>query len=341
MAFQSWRELLREVIAAPRVKERLAGELGLNAITLTRWVIGETEPRPENLRRLRGYLTPDYRAQFDQLVKVEYPELILPTEDASAVESGVELFRSVLVARATSADLARFWTISQRVIQHALRQLDPEREGIAITVVRCMPPASDGLIHSLRETEGRGTPPWESNLSYKAQFLGAESLAGHVVSTMRPEAVNLVSAPVVFPALPTEHEASAMAAPIVFANRVAGCLLVSSAQPNYFISQAKFTQITDYALLLSLAFEPGEFYPPERINLRVMPPLSIQRPVLDQFQRRVVTRMYESYAAERPLSRAQAELAIWQQIEAELIASMFVLESVGQNTKEGAPDEQR
>src|SRR5260370_7073208 len=220
MVFQSWRELLREVIAAPRVKERLAGELGLNAITLTRWVIGETEPRPENLRRLRGYLTPDYRAQFDQLVKVEYPELILPTEGASAVESGCEIFRSVLVARATSADLARFWTISQRVIQHALRQLDPEREGIAITVVRCMPPASDGLIHSLRETEGRGTPPWESNLSSKAQFLGAESLAGHLLSTMRPEAVNLVSAPVAFPPLPTAPQASAIAAPISLSTRI-------------------------------------------------------------------------------------------------------------------------
>jgi hypothetical protein len=341
MAFESWRDLLRTVTATPKVKERLAGELGLNSMTLTRWVLGETDPRPENLRRLRYFLSPEYRSQFDQLVKLEYPELTFSTEQAPMAEFGVELFRSVLEARATSVDLARFYTISQRVIQHAIRQLDPEREGIAIMVVRCMPPVSDGLIYSLRETEGQGTPPWESNLSHKAQFLGAESLAGHAVSTMRPEAVNQVNAPVVFPAIPAEHEVSAMAAPIVFANRVAGCLLVSSAQPNYFISQPTVTQITDYALLLSLAFEPGEFYPPERISLRMMPPLSIQRPLLDQFQPRVLALLHESSKTEHPLSRAQAELVAWQKLEAEVMASQFVLEPVGRNAEGGVPDEQR
>src|SRR5260221_10804715 len=125
MAFQSWRELLREVIAAPGEKERLAGELGLNAMTLTRWVMGETVPRPLNLQRLRRYLPQEYRLQFEQLVRAEYAEPIFSTEDGPAVESGVEIFRSVLEARATSADLARSWTISLRVLQHALRQLDP------------------------------------------------------------------------------------------------------------------------------------------------------------------------------------------------------------------------
>jgi hypothetical protein len=324
---QSWRTLLREVIATPGERDRLAAELTLNPMTLVRWVNGETEPRPRNLLLLRKYLPQQYRPQFEQLVKAEYPELVFSSEDASVVESGVEFFRSVLEARATSADLARSWTISTRVIQHALRSLDPEREGIAITVVRCMPPASDGFIYSLRETEGQGSPPWESNLSSKAQFLGAESLAGHVVSTMRPEAVNLVSAPTVLPALATEHEVSAMAAPVIFANRVEGCLLVSSTQPNYFISQARVTQITDYALLLALAFEPEEFYPPERISLRVMPPFSAQRPLLGQFQQRVLDSLTESSSTGHPLSRVQAEQAVWRQLEAELIDLRFTIES--------------
>jgi hypothetical protein len=78
-----------------------------------------------------------------------------------------------------------------------------------------------------------------------------------------------------------------------------------------------------------------------QISLRLMPPFSVQRPLLDQFQQRVLALLHESSATEHPLSRAQAELAIWQQLEAEIIASMFVLEPMGRNTKEGSLDEQR
>ena len=342
MVFQSWRELLGQVIGSPAEQKRIANEIGVNPVTLRRWITDESKnPRTEYLRRLPQYLPAEVRSQFEQLVREEFRELNFGSVDAVTAEPGVELFRSVLEARATSVDLARFWTISLRVIQHALRHLDPEREGVAIIIVRCMPPAaSDGFIHSLREAEGQGTPPWESNLSSKAQFLGAESLAGHVVSTMRPEVVNRVSAPDVVPALATEHEVSAMAAPIVFGNRVAGCLLISSTQPNYFIPQAKISQIMDYALLLSLAFEPEEFYPPERLNLRLMPPFSVQQPLLSQFQQRVLALLREATAAANPLSRAQAELAVWQQLEGELVESMAVLEPVGRK-KEGSLDEQR
>ncbi len=326
--FQSWRDLLTHVTNIPDERARLAGELGINPATLVRWVRAETVPRPYNFQQLKRHFTPQYRSQFVQLVDEEYPALALMTpEDMPVGESDVALFRGMFEIRATVPDSIRFWTISQRIFQHALRKLDPQRQGIAIIIVRCMPPASDGFIHSLREVEGQGTSPWESNLQSKLQFLGTESLAGHVVSTMRPEAIqNLSGQAGRIPAMLTENEVSAMAHPIIFANRVAGCLLVSSAQPNYFVSQGRRELIADYAFLLSLAFDPEEFYAPERISLRLLPSEGAQRPLLDQFQQRVLTRLAKSSSTGHPLSRALVEQEVWQELEVELIDQRSTIE---------------
>ena len=51
------------------------------------------------------------------------------------------------------------------------KQLDPERIGMSISVVRCMPP-KNGKIRSLRESEGLGTPPWGGDLEERALLLG-------------------------------------------------------------------------------------------------------------------------------------------------------------------------
>ncbi len=158
----------------------------------------------------------------------------------------------VLEARATVLDPLRYWTIVRLVLQHALRRLDPERIGMAITVVQCMPPV-EGKVRSLRESPGLGTAPWEGDLEQKAKFLGAESLAGYVVTTYREEAVHdLTKETVLLPAYQTEHEVSAIASPILYAHRVAGCLLISSTQVGYFLPEARRTLIHGYTHLLAV-----------------------------------------------------------------------------------------
>ena len=106
-----------------------------------------------------------------------------------------------------------------------MRQLDPEHVGISITVVLCMPPCADGKVHSLRENVGIGTPPWEGDLTAKALFLGAESLAGHVVSSFHYENVDDLRNRTFVPAYQTEHEISSIAWPISgqVARQVACC----------------------------------------------------------------------------------------------------------------------
>jgi hypothetical protein len=315
----SWRELLNTIISNLGERERIANEIGVRPVTLTRWVSGASVPRPENLRQLVSALPQQYHAQF--LALLEQDSLtVSPAAPVSQQEIAYTFIMEVFETRSNVSDMLRFWSISHLVLQQALRQLDPERVGIAITVVRCMPPRSDGKIHSLRESVGLGTPPWGGDLEPKALFLGAESLAGYVVTICRPEAIqDLRVEGTLLPAYQTEHEVSATAHPILLAGRVAGCLLLSSTQPNYFLSEARRSLIRGFANLVALAFAPEEFYAPECIELGVIPPIEVQQTYFTGLRDRVLTIMRESTSMQRPLVYSEAEQVAWQQIEALLL----------------------
>ena len=316
----SWRDLLKTMIKSPAERERLSTAIGVTTLTLERWAAGESVPRLSNVQQLLQALPDEHRLQFQQLLLKDYPTLHSSLNASQEpVELPGEFFRQVLYARATTPDRLRFWTITHQVLRHALLQLDAERKGMAIRVVRCMPPWSDGKIHSLHESEGLGSPPWEDNLSHTGMFLGVESLAGYVVTHGRPQAILDLTAESILPAHRTAHEVSALASPILYANRVAGCLLFSSTQSNAFLSAARQSLIHDYTRLIALAFDETEFYPLEQIELRLMPPLPVQERYIATFHQRVVALMREALATGQSLTRTQAEQRVWQQIEAELI----------------------
>jgi hypothetical protein len=221
----SWRDLLKKIIHNPSERDRLAIETGVRAVTLTRWATGEAEPRQQNLYQLLQALPSEHGDQLLELLKKDFPALAVPTTPTAATELTAEFFREVLQTRANTPDVLRFWTISRQILQHALPQLDPDRIGMAITVVRCMPPCKDGKIHSLRESEGLGTPPWEGDLSSKTMFLGAESLAGYVVMKSQPVSVNNLAFDTgLLPSYQAEYEVSAIGWPILFATRIVGSL---------------------------------------------------------------------------------------------------------------------
>ncbi|HEY7415308.1 MAG TPA: helix-turn-helix transcriptional regulator, partial [Ktedonobacteraceae bacterium] len=60
---QSWRSLLSSIVSDPKEKQRIIEELNITPITLSRWVNGDSDPRPQNLRTLVNVL-PQYREQF-------------------------------------------------------------------------------------------------------------------------------------------------------------------------------------------------------------------------------------------------------------------------------------
>jgi transcriptional regulator with XRE-family HTH domain len=319
---ETWRDLLKNLINDTHERQRLAEELGIRAITLSRWAHGESDPRPQNLRHLLTAL-PQHREQMLDLIREEtgFEEFSNAELEDSSLRIPSSFYTNVFNARSSTVESMRFWSICNLVLQQALGQLDPDRVGMGIFVVRCMTPSPvDNKVHSLRESVGQGTPPWGGELEQKALFLGAESLCGYVVTICRPAAnQNVDDEQSLVPAHKVEHEKSASVHPILFAGRIAGCLLVSSTQYNYFLPQSRLALIEDYANLLALAFEPEEFYDVKDIELRIMPDQEIQKQHFSNFRQRVANTMIEAARNRRPVNNIQAEQMVWQQLEDELL----------------------
>ncbi len=317
MGTSTWRELLRAIISTPAERNRLAEAAGVRSITLMRWISEAAQPRPDNMRRLIRALPPQYRDQFLELLQLEEGEIpVSSTNDIIGQdEIPFTLVDEILRTRATTADALRFWAVSRMILQYALRHLDPEPLGMAITVVRCMPPAKDGKIHSLRESIVYGTPPWNNELEQQGMFLGAESLAGYVVATCHPATIqNLQDNTNYIPSQQGEHEVSAAAVPFLFAGRIAGCLLFSSTQADYF-NESRFPHIQAYTHLMTLALDPENFYHPSLIDLRIMQPLQIQRTYLDDYKKRVQQILRDSLQKGEPITFLDAERLAWQYLE--------------------------
>lgn len=318
---KTWRELLALIISNTKEKHRIAEELGVQPITLNRWANGESEPRIQNIRHLVS-VVPLHRDQLVELLKKERGfEEFNTFHDDSLREISSEFYMKIFTSLASSSPNLRFWSICNHIQQQALSQLDPDRLGMAIWIVRCMPPSGpDHKVRSLRETVGLGTPPWSGNLEQKAMFLGAESLAGNVVTLCRPNVIeDLDEAHNLMPASRVEGEKSAAIYPILYAGRIAGVFLVSSTQKNYFLPQSRASLIQKFADLVALALEPEEFYAPEDIALCVMPPHNEQIHHFVHFRQRVATVMIEAANRNQHVNNVQADLIVWQQLEEELL----------------------
>jgi transcriptional regulator with XRE-family HTH domain len=318
----TWRELLAEIIHDGKEKQRLIEELGITSITLTRWINGESDPRPQNLRRLITVL-PQYREQLRVLLKKESNlsnEVDLESHQPTK-EIPCEFYIRVLQTHATTTENLRFWSTCQLILRQALGQLDPEHLGMAIRIVSCMPPSGPyNKVRSLRENIGLGIPPWPSNLEQTAVFLGAESLASNVVVLCRPVIVQDVEQEqLIMPTGHTAYEQSTAIHPILFAGRIAGVLQVSSTQKGYFLSQGNIDLIQSYADLVALAFDSQEFYASEQIALSIMPSPEQQKDSFAKFRHLVSQTMRDAAQKNRSISNTQANLLVWQKLENELL----------------------
>lgn len=314
---QTWRDLLARIIDNPQEKQRIADALGVSPTTLVRWARGNTPPRPQNLQRLLK-VVPQYREMFPPLIAKEFDGFSTASASVPANSISVTFYAHVLDLYSTTPDEGRFWSICTAVLPEALKQLDPNRLGLQISVVQCMAPAYGNTIRCLRERLALGTPPWSELVEQRARFFGAESLAGYVVSTGRPQVIANHNEEHWLPNHLPEHAISAAAAPILYAGRIAGCLLVASTRPDYFRLPALLDLIQNYAALLMLAFHPENFYEQERIALQVMPSFQVQQSYFSSIRQRILTLLKKATIEQRPISYDVAEQhALWQ-IEEEL-----------------------
>ncbi len=239
--------------------------------------------------------------------------------DASPESIPVTLYNRVLHLLCTTSYERRFWTTCTIVLHDALKRLDPDCLGLQLSIEQCMAPAYGNTVRCLRERLALGTPPWSELVEQRGRFFGAESLVGFVTSMGRQYTiVNINGMPRLPDHLP-EHAMSAVASPIMYVGRVAGCLLVVSTQPDYFCQPALLDLIQNYAQLLVLAFHPEDFYELERIELQPMPSFQVQQSYFSSFQQRILALLKKAAIDHSPLSYDVAEQhALWQ-VEEELL----------------------
>ncbi|GCE18356.1 hypothetical protein [Dictyobacter kobayashii] len=317
----TWRELLGEIVKNTQERQLILQELHISLLTLQRWIEGESSPGPRQMRQLID-LFPQYRQQLLPLVIREYESINNPFSISDEnVEIPATFYARVLSGSSTVSDAIRFWMLSSLIIQQALAQLDPYRQGLALRIVRCMPPQADGKVYSLLECYGQGTTPWKNNLEAEAILLGVESLAGQAVIMRKVIGVhpyNPDQSNYTINGTTGLRNFSASAYPIQHSNRVAGCLIVTSAQADYF-TPALHTLAQHYADLLAIAFYSTDFYEAHHIYLHFMPAPDEQRQYLSSFRQRVAAILRDALQQKQQIDTHLAELRVWQQFEAEFL----------------------
>lgn len=311
----TWRDLLRMLTVNPAERERVAAALGVHPYTITRWIEGLSQPRPQYLSRLPD-LFPDYQQVLTELLQTElFPGLPPLAATHPSSEFPTEILARVLDAYATTTGPFREWQIRHLVLERAVERLDPDHVGIEVSVVICVPPIGEAPVRSLCEIMAVGTPPWESGIERRLLFLGAESLCGWTVGSGQPGVIQDIHKPGTLPVRRSQHERSAATWPLQRKGKLAGCLLVVSTQVAYF-SRSLLAIIEIAANALALSFEEHEFYELSRIALHEITPAQPQTD-LEHFRQRVAQlRRDQNYS----LSIAEAERCIFQQIESELLS---------------------
>ena len=316
---RSWQSILQNIISAPKERQRLANELGINIITLTRWARQNSRPQRSYLARLVKAVHPHQRAELLNALLVAYPDMQDKLVEESNEFVPSSFYRQILQDRASVIEAMRPWQTSTAILNEALHLLDPHQLGMAVTPALCMPPVG-GKVLSLREHGGRGTEPWHADLEHESIFLGMNCLAGHVVQSGRAQSVRDIQRERYIPVFshPEGMEVSSAAAPIWLEGRIAGCLLASSTQLGYF-TQARLDLLSSLASIYSLVLDPNGFYPHSIVQLRYIPRPNIQEPHLQTFRQRVTALMIQAGRNGKILNNGEAEHQVWQKLEAELI----------------------
>jgi hypothetical protein len=320
--YKDWRDLLKEVTQNPQVKQALLQGIGINPVTLNRWLNNVSDPHPENFRRLYLALPQKYRAQFVQLTQRKVgKDLLIDLAIEEKVEPfSYEFYDTILTKRATLTEQHRFHEICDFILSHASKQLAPDNLGICIWLLRCLPPHEPHTkVRSLQELLVEPNHPWpHASILRKELFLvGAESIAGRALMYGRWQSESYLEQDKEREWLVREPHAKSVAAiPIMYATRQAGVLLVLSTNAEFFHSEDREYMLKGYANALALAFKQDEFYNPEDIMLHMFPSqLEQQRLAKDRFQPSLEKITYQT-ALRRPFqSHRELDIQVYQSLE--------------------------
>lgn len=298
-AQQQLQQLLKKIFKDPAERTRILRQTSLDNSTVSRWLNGDTRPRPASLRLILEHCSPD-----DQKVLAELIDVITKDGAPSLSEFAIPstFYSRVLLTLAETPHSLRFSAIGHLILQQAAQQLDPMRMGMDMTLLRCVhtPRGVRCLQESLRL---RKTPASQSSLYY---FSGLESLAGYAVSSFQI-AVNKQG---VYYTLTQEevYDVTAIAVPILREGCIGGCLLIEVPFSRDLMSE-ELTLIKDYALVIALAFDPKYFFERSALRFIIAPPKETQTSLLLSVHERKLALMRS-----QDLDSTEADLQVTQQI---------------------------
>lgn len=320
----TWRELLGRLIADPREKEHLATAMRVRAVTLQRWADGINHPRLENIRALLKHIPHEIYPLFMSLLRLDFPELAqekLPEEHIATTPPGGFYARALSNLALTPEPLYR-QSMQELVLQQALEQLDPERQGLLISLATLVPPRRGNKARSLCELDGLGTLPWPPNLSEKLLFLGSESLVGQAVMHLRPFVVHNRDEITLYAVHWTNYERSAAAFPLLRKSKVVGGLIVASVQ-DFFFTPERLALIEAYSHLAACIFSAEEFLDVAEVELTMMPNYTLQLPYFAGYNRRVLQKVAEFSARGERVTMQKAREIVLQDLE-EVLLRVFL-----------------
>ncbi len=315
---QSWRSVLGSLIRDSSQKQKISSELGVDPLTLTRWVEKKSNPRLAKLRRLLKIL-PEQRALLLPSIVQEFPDIadgsgeeILPEEIPSAI------YKQVLSRISTFPNNQGVWSLCDLILHQAFEQLDPQHRGVCVFLTQCVRPTAGNKVRSLRSTMGVGITPWGGNVEHQTILMGSETVPGRVVSSRHPLIIENFR-----DQREGVHEsrigiASSCTYPLLREDRLLGTFGAICNLPGYFLPPRQ-ALIQRYATLVSAIFPSDAFYAPQDIQIGVMPRPEVQLPYLNTFRARVQRVLVEAVERKEPLSGVEAEQLVWQQLEEELL----------------------
>ena len=331
----SYFGMLYNTMSATQKKE-LDKFLSVQKGTVAQWIRGPVTPRANNIAGLLAFLQEDEREKLRSLLLKDLkthailkgigqdvsPLSIKNKEDLSLT---AYFYKTLLRLERDTSDV--FWSISSYIFNELLLHLDPENQGMKITLALCMPPwEEDNKIHSLREFVSMATGslleqgPRIGDLQTQQTFLGQETLAGYAVMqqiidifiTDREEQT----------VFPQEHDTLIRGRAVFLLHRIrreglmiAGALILTSITPLPTRYQEVFI---DYADALRLALDPSWYFSSSCIDLATFPSREHQRPYFTNFHRRVAEAQI-SLHSKGSLSLSDAELHVRKEIEKTLV----------------------
>ncbi len=322
-----WREALRVHIQDVRQRQRIALALGVHPLTLVRWINRVSIPRLQYLRDLPNILL-EQRDEVLQSILEEFPMLREPNyKETAYTHIGIpptDFSRKVLRLLTVTSPALRYDVLCDAILADAINALDPHNLGIVLLVARCMPPSLGQKVRSLLVTTVRGSAHWQQYVEQMEQstiFLGIESLAGHAVSTLSADIGKHLFNDLTHPShhgCLGELIQSAIATPILHLGGIGGCVIALSSQPHSFsfLTQRDFK---DVANLLALSFSPDAFYPPEQVDLALLPEYCVQKEYIASYDQRLSVLVTNNVESTHPLRYMQVAQKIWRDIEEEML----------------------